>query len=457
MPVFKGNLDYGGGSWSLVINGTDYSAYVESASFEWSLLPPIATESPNFEPIVQIGNLTLIDSAKRPLGTVDLDPTSNADFKQENLVVFTRDSVTVRARIAKATAASFYPETYDINSVTIELTDKLGLVNRDFPAINPNTFLAGAVQASFAEGVSYGVIPWFETVRKKLTGARNATGTPYFTSAQISTAGLPSPLQNALDFSGAAMPDGFDSSQGSERNPAREAARIAALRGYFLYCDPATEEVKFCTYPLTASAKTPTRIYPFEQVELGDPESADEDPVDSVEATTVQSSRLVLRLKRRLKQYPIVTPTKGVHPVSGTEITVETRIDYSPTITATSKLQRYEIYKAKFHGFPQEESLATDTTEYLSERGELIEEWSDDGLPTVEGSQNIYRALGEWSPESFPGGNTATNGQPASVLTYYFYDKDDRRPTLKRVDTRSPAALVFEGSTDATVILVERV
>jgi hypothetical protein len=452
---FKGFQDYRIGTATLLVNNNDYSRYIQpgSSPYEQSLIPVFGTENPNIDAIINISQITLRQSQSSASPIAEWSPLYNPDFKVENTVTFTRGSVIVKARIQKASEAFFNRETCEPEGVVLDLTDKLGLINRDFPVPSPRGYTSGGVAAAYAQGVTYNRLYWFDDIVRKLTTPTNASGVAYFSAAQIDTTGLPT-TTNATDFAGAPLPDGFDTAQDQNRNPVISAAKVAALRGYLLYCDPATEVVKFEKYPLTPGEKPASRMYPPGAVELSDPEKGTDPAIDAAEVTAIESTRTDIRLKKRFKDWPLATPIKGAHPTTGAEIDVETRTEQAPNKTETSSTQSYSITRAKFYGFPAVESLKSDTSSFTAETGTIVSFLNDSGLPTREGLSILNRAKGIWNSEQFPGDTNPVNN--CSELTYYTYDSEDGRLTLKRKRIFHPLTSEFTESNDTTVLEVKR-
>jgi len=452
--TFKGSLNYGSGDYTLTINGTDYAPYVEGVDgFEWALTPVISTSNPSMDALLQIGSISLSKIKKDVTASVNLNPLTNNDFKEENLVIFTRGSVTVKARILDVEAVRYNPDDFSIDSARVNLTDLLGLVNRNLPTPDPSGFLTGAANVPIAQGVNYRVLTWFDGIVKELTAPRRADGSQYITAANVITAGLPSTLNGTNAYGGGAFPDGFDASQGDGNNPVKSAAQKAILRGYFIYCDRATEQIKFARYPRTADEIAPSRRYAAVQVETTGPETSDEVPADEVEAAVTVRTKGVLRKIKRLKQWPVRTSVFGAHPTTGAEIEVAYTIENAPTVSDTAWSQTVTETKLKFYGFPQEDSLKTDTTPYTSLTYTRVIVYNSKGLVTREGNENISQARGELNHDQFPGSTTLATG--GSELTYYTYESQDDRPTLKRKITIKPTLAVFPTSTSTTPITAE--
>jgi hypothetical protein len=452
--TFTGKLDYKAGPYTLTINGTDYAPYVDpGSSLEWALMPNIATSNPGMDALQQIGSISISKIKKDVTASINLNPLTNNDFKEENLVTFTRGSVTVKARVLDVEATDHDPVDFSITAVQVNLTDLLGLVNRNLPTPDPREFLSGAASVPIAAGLNFSVLNWYDGIVKGLTAPRRADGTQYITASNIITAGLPSTLSGTNAYGGGSFPDGFDSAQEDGSNPVKAAAQKAILRGYLIYCDRATEQIKFARYPRSADEIAPSRQYATAQVEAPRPETSDEVAADEVEVATTVRTKSQLRRISRLKEWPVRTPVMGAHPTTGAEIEVAYTIENAPTITATSWSQTVTETKLKFYGFPQEDSLKTDTTPYTSRTYTRVIYYNDQELVTREGNESVSQARGELNHDQFPGSTTLATG--GSELTYYYYDPDDNRPTLKRKITIKPTLAVFPTSTSTTPITAE--
>jgi hypothetical protein len=456
MSSLEGLLDFSADGWTLTVNGTDYSPYVQNgSSLQWSLIPNFTASNPNIEPMEQIGSITLAQVERAGGTQIDFDPLTNGDFKEENLVVFNYESVTVKARIKSAEPEKYDPKDFSITSLRLNLTDKLGLINKDFPAQNPATFLSGSSPVPIAPGINVNVVTWYAAIVRELTGPTQYNGVPYFTPSQIITAGLPTNLKGTSAYGGGSMPDGFDSAQGGAKNPARSAATKAALRQYWLYCDPATEEIRFAKYPLSPNAIAPSRQYALAQVRMEPPEAGIEEVSDDISTATIQRSKSAFKLlyKDRLKEWPVSTPVIAPHPTTGEDLEVEVTTELAPSISDSRWSQTVTVTKRKFYGFPDIEDLATNTDTYTSLTFTRFINYNSDGLTTSEGEEDIYQAKGELS-DDYPGDTTPIG--PGSDITTYAY-ANDGRPTLKRKIVRKPKLSVFPSSVVETPIIAEQI
>jgi hypothetical protein len=191
------------------------------------------------------------------------------------------------------------------------------------------------------------------------------------------------------------------------------------------------------------------------QAETTGPETSDEVPADEVEAAVTVRTKNVLRRIKRLKEWPVRTSVFGAHPTTGAELEVAYTIEDAPTVSDTAWSQTVTEFKLEFYGFPQDDSLATDTTPYTSKTYTRVINYNSSGLVIKEGNESVSQAKGELNHDQFPGDTTLATG--GSELTYTFYDTDDNRPVLKRKITIKPALAVFPSSTSTTPITAEQI
>ncbi len=274
---------------TVTINGTDYTAFLAGGNaFDvQQTLPTIPRDDERrakFEPILAIGSINLF--ADQEILVIDWEAAISNDLKEGRPIIITTQHNTYRLRVRNWDVTDQDPCTGTIRSIQINVTDLLGLINRDTkrPGVQAyQTLLSG-------EGLSSAnpVILWQNAVRLIGQFPRKANDQPYLIAADFD---LPS---------GNFTENGFldtETVPTGTFNAAEAIASILYARGYACWCDPADERIKVAPIPLDVSAETPVYRWDCRQLQAFTVSRGTEEPVDRVEAT-VQSVKTRFRVIR---------------------------------------------------------------------------------------------------------------------------------------------------------------
>ena len=350
--VWKGFVDLTA-DVTVLIDGTDYTAYLTQGRIESTL---IDSENP-LGKLWQGGITLAIDG----LTLVDLDPTTNADFNPGNQIEVQANGNTWYWRVAKA-VVSQWDSALAAAQTEIEVTCKLGMVNRDFPnnpEVSRNVLIENeGSRTGTLSNVRFSV--WTTTLKAELLSAINASGVRILSNSDIDTSGASTTL-NATFVGSQLKPDGYNADQNRTFNPYTNAASIASARGFMLYCDPADEIIKIKKYPLYADEATLAGRYALEQLASIQPSVLPlDDAVESVVATVydievVEDDEMI--------SYPLTTVLAAAPAISskfvdgsfvepGDAIVVCERIEQRPVETDRVFRQQYIIRARRFWIFP---------------------------------------------------------------------------------------------------------
>ena len=374
--VWKGFVDLTA-DVTVLIDGTDYTAYLTQGRIESTL---IDSENPLGK--LWQGGLTLaIDG----LTLVDLDPTTNADFNPGNQIEVQANGNTWYWRVAKA-VVSQWDSALAASQTEIEVTCKLGMVNRDFPA-QPTRRISTTrsrtnTRTSTLTSVSFSV--WTDQIKSELTAPKDASNVAYLVDADIDFSGVNTDLA-ATFYGGSLRPDGFIAAQKRGSNPYINAASIASARGYLLYCDPANEIIKVQKYPTLPDEATLAGRWALEQLAQIEPSVQPLDEAVEAVTATVFSTTIARPTEdggdeEDMQTYPItIALAAAPSPGTGADIVVCERIEDEPSDGSTSWRQDYEIRARQFWLFPATQSGNTAWVTVC--QGEISRTFNGLGLP----------------------------------------------------------------------------
>jgi hypothetical protein len=269
-------------------------------------------------------------------------------------------------RVAKAVVREWNGN-LDAAQTEIEITCKLGMVNRDFPAQPVRRISTTRQRTNTRTSVTSSVnfTLWTDQIRSELTAPRDASGDRFIEESDIDLAGVATNL-TATFFGGSLRPDGFTAAQNRGNNPYSNAAAIAAARGYLLYCDPADETIKVQFYPLVPDNATLVGRYALEQ--LAAPLRPSVQPLDEA-AVAVQSTVYSTKVARPtedggeeedMQTYPItIALAAAPSPGTGDDVVVCERIEQAPADISSSWTQEYSIRARQFWLFPATQASNT--------------------------------------------------------------------------------------------------
>jgi hypothetical protein len=426
------------------IDGTDYSANLGNGFVESTFI-----DSDNPLGKFWSGQFTLTNDTARVVSgslvaAIDLDPTTNADFERGNLVVIVANGNTLRLRV-EFVSISAWGADLTPSEIEVSVVDKLGLVNRDFPA-NPvfrTTRTRDRNRPNTTVTQSLGYSTWLDSIRSELLAPRDSDRNPILVAADLNLV-APTTLANGF-------PDGFTTPQNRGRNPCENAARIAASRGYTLYCDPTDEVIRLTTYPITSNQATVTRRLALSQMLLVEPSLTPiDEPVESI-TISVRSTQVALPGdeggdEEDMVSWPSTIPVAvGYPPTGNTEdpIVVVERIEQEPNISGNTWTQEYSVRARSFHLFersPFDVTAPNLNTAFVTVcQGEIIRVQNVDGNPITNNDvQSVARgvAMNNGVPESrlpvtsqYYGDTTLVSGQG----TRERFEYDSRGVPISRV------------------------
>lgn len=253
---------------------------------------------------MQIGELTLSlpDLVSSP--ALDIDPVTSLILATGNRVqVFWGGALKVTARIKQVEVLEFVPCTLRASKVKVLLTDKLDIA---LGVESKQTPLLTGGRPVVIGGQTVMVVPWQSRVTQLIGAVTDLNGDRLFADGDILTAGLPDELDDR-DENGNPVVDGFSAPSSSGASLVARAAKVAALRGYCLYCDE-FEQVRFVRNPSSLSLPAAVISLACSAVEVKPAVSLIE-PASAVEVT---SSTLKVVINK--VEWPKVIETVGPIP-----------------------------------------------------------------------------------------------------------------------------------------------
>jgi hypothetical protein len=400
---------------TLVINETDYSAYLGQGRIESTLIDSGGSSKRSPEGKLWQGGFTL---AATGLAAVDLDPTTNADFERGNLVTITARGNTWNWRIAEAKPTQ-WDGTLTPIELEIEVTCKLGFLNQEFTVEPVNTFRIGRTRknptTSTLTTLRFQV--WTDAIKDDLKTGKDASGTPYLVDADFDFDGLETELSSVY-FGGARQPDGFTTGQNRGKNPFINASGIASARGGILHCDPADERIRITYYPTEPADIDLRGEFALDQMIAVTPLLQPLDvPVEKLQST-LYSTKVAKPTdgggdEEDMQSYPVTIPlASALSPGAGPNadpIVTCWRVEQAPSISGSTTTQEYTIEALSFWLFaksPADTSQPNTSTAQITVcQGERTTITNGDGLPLTNNDvQSIIK------------GATIENGVPKSRL-----------------------------------------
>jgi hypothetical protein len=400
---------------TLVINETDYSAYLGQGRIESTLIDSGGSSKRSPEGKLWQGGFTL---AATGLAAVDLDPTTNADFERGNLVTITARGNTWKWRISEAKPTR-WDGTLTPIELDIEITCKLGFLNQDFTIEPVNTFRIGRTRKNPTTSTltTLRFQLWTDAIKDDLKTGKDASGTPYLVDADFDFDGLETELSSVY-FGGARQPDGFTTGQNRGKNPFINASGIASARGGILHCDPADERIRITYYPTEPADIDLRGEFALDQMIAVTPLLQPLDvPVEKLQST-LYSTKVAKPTdeggnEEDMQSYPVAIPlASALSPGAGPNadpIVTCWRVEQAPSISGSTTTQEYTIEALSFWLFaksPADTSQPNTSTAQITVcQGVKTTITNGDGLPLTNNDvQSIIK------------GATIENGVPKSRL-----------------------------------------
>ncbi|MEM6432382.1 MAG: hypothetical protein AAF773_00775 [Cyanobacteria bacterium P01_D01_bin.115] len=306
MP-FQGLIDPSD-SPTLTINGNDYTLFIGPDGFDIQqslpAIPRADERRPKFEPVIAIGSINFFADQERLV--IDWEAAIAGDFKEGRPIVITTKHNTYRFRVRNWDVTEQDPCTGQIRGIAINITDRLGQINRQTtqPPFGDFIDLLNSEQINPAAPI----LLWQKVIRLIGQFPRKADDQPYLSASDFDL-----PTDNFTD-------DGFldtESLPQGEFNAAEAIASILFARGYLCYCDPADEVIKAAQYPLDISTFTPANRWDCRELISFTVSRGTEEPVDRVQAE-VQSYKPRARILR-----PSVDLTEELPPDTAADEVVD--------------------------------------------------------------------------------------------------------------------------------------